>query len=196
MRENSGEAQKSDWHGSLPRNDCRQCAQATCTVFSLLVTEGVKGVYFAKSIVRKFYLCYISPNNEMERHPMRELLGITKALADENRLRALYALRSGELCLCQIIELLGLAPSTVSRHMAILWQARLVEGRKEGRWIFYRLIGSEKPVEVQKALEWICGALTKTKRIREDGRRLKKILCIDPEELCRKHRYPGQFNEE
>jgi len=132
----------------------------------------------------------------MERHPMRELLSITKALADENRLRALYALRSGELCLCQIIELLGLAPSTVSRHMAILWQARLVEGRKEGRWIYYRLMGTDRPVEVQKAIAWICGALTKTKRIQEDGRRLKKILCIDPEELCRKHRYPGRFNEE
>ena len=123
---------------------------------------------------------------------MREILGITKALADENRLRALYALQSGELCLCQIIELLALAPSTVSKHMSILRQARLIEGRKQGRWIYYRLIDADRPVEVQTAIAWICGALTKTKKIQEDGRRLKKILCIDPEELCRKHRYPGQ----
>ena len=45
---------------------------------------------------------------------MREFLNITKALADENRVRTLLALRQGELCVCQITELLALAPSTVS----------------------------------------------------------------------------------
>jgi DNA-binding transcriptional ArsR family regulator len=127
---------------------------------------------------------------------MREILSITKALADENRLRALYALQSGELCLCQIIELLRLAPSTVSKHMSILRQARLIEGRKEGRWIYYRLMGPEKPLEVQRALDWICGALLKTKRIQEDGRRLKKILRIDREELCKRHRCPDPSDRE
>jgi len=48
-------------------------------------------------------------------------------------------LSGGELCACQIIEMLGLAPSTVSKHMSILRQAGLVETRKEGRWIYYRL---------------------------------------------------------
>jgi DNA-binding transcriptional ArsR family regulator len=126
---------------------------------------------------------------------LREILSITKALADENRLRALYALQSGELCLCQLIELLGLAPSTVSKHMAILRQARLIEGRKEGRWIYYRLMDADKPVEVQKSIAWICGALAKIKKIKEDGRRLKKILRIDREELCGKYRCPGQSDE-
>lgn len=70
---------------------------------------------------------------------MRELLAVTKALSDPNRVRALMALQAGELCVCQVIELLGLAPSTVSKHMAVLCQARLVETRKEGRWVFYRL---------------------------------------------------------
>ncbi len=122
---------------------------------------------------------------------MREILNITKALADENRLRALYAFRSGELCLSQIIELLGLAPSTGSKHKSILRQARLIEGRKVGRWIHYCLAGSEERAEVQKAIAWICGVLTKIKRIREDSSRLKRILCIDPEDLCRKHRHLG-----
>ena len=61
---------------------------------------------------------------------MRELMSIVKALGDENRVRAVMALRNRELCLCQIIELLGLAPSTVSKHMSILKQARLVDTRK------------------------------------------------------------------
>jgi ArsR family transcriptional regulator len=55
---------------------------------------------------------------------MREFMNITKALADENRVRTLLALRKGELCVCQTTEL-GLAPSTVSKHLSILYQAGL-----------------------------------------------------------------------
>jgi ArsR family transcriptional regulator len=44
----------------------------------------------------------------------------------------------GELCVCQLIKMLGLAPSTVSKHMSILRQARLVQARKEGKWMYYR----------------------------------------------------------
>ena len=66
---------------------------------------------------------------------MYEFMNMTKALSDQNRIRVLMALRKRELCVCQIIELLGLAPSTVSKHMSILRHARLVESRKEGIWI-------------------------------------------------------------
>ena len=68
---------------------------------------------------------------------------ITKALSDENRVRTLLALGGRELCVCQIVELLGLAPSTVSKHMSILANARLVESRQDGRWRYYRLAGIE-----------------------------------------------------
>ena len=51
---------------------------------------------------------------------MKEVLAITKALADENRLRVVLFLRGGEMCVCQIVEMLGLAPSTVSKHLDIL----------------------------------------------------------------------------
>ncbi len=72
-------------------------------------------------------------------------MAVLKALADENRVRILTALRPKELCVCQIVELLGLAPSTVSKHMAILKQARLVDSRKESRWMFYRLAEKMRP---------------------------------------------------
>jgi DNA-binding transcriptional ArsR family regulator len=58
---------------------------------------------------------------------MREFMNITKALADENRVRALLALRHGELCVCQITEFFGLAPSTMSKHLSVLYQAGLLE---------------------------------------------------------------------
>lgn len=117
---------------------------------------------------------------------MRELMNVTKALADENRVRTLLALRHGELCVCQITELFGLAPSTVSKHLSILAQAGLVESRKEGRWIYYKLPGKEAPVAVQGALEWIEKELNGDKRIAEDRANLKRIVKEDPTELCKR----------
>ena len=117
---------------------------------------------------------------------MREFLSLTKALADENRLRVLCALHGRELCVCQITELLGLAPSTVSKHMSILHQARLVDSRKEGRWSYYRLAGDAAPEAVRAALTWAVAALSGAERIRQDAKALKRIIKCDPEELCRK----------
>ena len=82
---------------------------------------------------------------------LREFMDITRALSDENRVRTLMFLREGELCVCQIIEMLGLAPSTVSKHLSILKQARLVETRKKGRWIYYRLPEGEVSPAVTEA---------------------------------------------
>jgi len=80
---------------------------------------------------------------------MQAILAITKALADENRLRALMMLREQEWCACQVIEVLGLAPSTVSKHMTILRRAGLVMARKEWWWMHYSLpqSGVRKPVK-------------------------------------------------
>ena len=115
---------------------------------------------------------------------MFEFLNITKALAEENRVRILLALEDRELCVCQIIKLLELAPSTVSKHMAVLRQARLVDGRKDGRWMYYRLADESAPVTVTEALGWVKTSLAGNGRICEDAKRLKEILKIDREVLC------------
>ena len=117
---------------------------------------------------------------------MREFMNITKALADENRVRALLALRGGELCVCQITELFGLAPSTVSKHLSILYQAGLVEARKEGRWMYYRLPGKEAPTTVRGAIDWVVQSVNGAPRVAEDAARLKKIQAMDPVELCKR----------
>jgi DNA-binding transcriptional ArsR family regulator len=116
---------------------------------------------------------------------MRDFLAAMKALSDENRLRILVALNGRELCLCQIVELLSLATSTVSKHMSVLQQARLVDARKDGRWTYFRLADVDPPEMVRQAAELAVEALRKDAKIREDARRLKQILKIDPEELCR-----------
>ena len=116
---------------------------------------------------------------------MLEFMNITKSLADENRVRALLALKGRELCVCQLIELLELAPSTVSKHMSILRQAHLVAGRKNGRWMYYRLADDLGSPDIKEALKWLSRSLTNDPQVQKDARRLKEILKIDPKELCR-----------
>lgn len=117
---------------------------------------------------------------------MRDFLRIAKSLGDGNRLRVLCALNGRELCVCQIIELLRLAPSTVSKHMSILHQARLVDSRKQGRWSYYRLAGDDAAEAVRAALTWTIASLSGASRIRQDAKSLKRILKCDPEKLCRR----------
>jgi ArsR family transcriptional regulator len=120
------------------------------------------------------------------KNTMRALMHITKALADERRVRTLLALRQGELCVCQITELFGLAPSTISKHLSILHQAGLVDSRKDGRWIYYRLPQNGPAAAARDAIRWLEKASADDPVIAEDSQRLKKILCLDPVELCKK----------
>jgi len=116
------------------------------------------------------------------KNKMTGFIEITKALADANRVRALLALRNRELCVCRIIELLQLAPSTVSKHLTILKQARLIEGRKDGRWMHYRL-PSEPNSTVSKTLEWVFQSLENAPEIKADKKQLEKIIDTDIEKL-------------
>ena len=117
---------------------------------------------------------------------MREIMDTLKALADANRLRALCALQDGELCVCQLIALLELAPSTVSKHLTILRAARLVESRKDGRWMYYRLAREFKTPSADKLLVLLFKDMRQTPRIIEDRRKLKRICGEDMEKLCRR----------
>lgn len=121
---------------------------------------------------------------------MRHLVRTTKALADEGRIRILGALQGRQLCVCQLIELLGLAPSTVSKHLSILRNARLIESRKQGRWMFYRLAGADAPAQTTDALAWVLRSFAVTRQFTQDRRRLEEILKIDPEQLCRRQFRP------
>jgi len=116
---------------------------------------------------------------------MREFLEIAKACSDPNRVRILLALKGHELCVCQLVELVGLATSTVSKHMSILRQAYLVDNRKEGRWAYYRRVGKEGRPCAQEALRWLDRSTRDEWAESADKDRLKKILDIPVEELCK-----------
>jgi DNA-binding transcriptional ArsR family regulator len=117
---------------------------------------------------------------------IREFMAVTKALGDENRVRMLLVLHGGELCVCQITELFGLAISTTSKHLSILYQAGLLDSRKEGRWIYYSLPGKAASAAAREAIRWVGKALAEDPRIAADAARLKKVLALDPVKLCKR----------
>ena len=121
---------------------------------------------------------------------MYDFINIAKALSDENRVRALMMLCKGELCVCQLIEMLRLAPSTVSKHMSILRQARLVESRKDGRWMYYQLADGDASENVLQAIRWVQNSLAKDKQILADARQVKCVCKIDKEQLCDCYKKP------
>ena len=117
---------------------------------------------------------------------MREFMAITKALADPSRTRILLALRRRELCVCQITELFGFAPSTMSKHLSILHHAGLIRSRKSERWVYYALAGRSASVVVREALDWVQKSLAKTDEAEADAKRLGRILKMDLKEICRR----------
>jgi len=106
-----------------------------------------------------------------------------KAVSDSNRIRAINALRLQPLCVCQIVELLGLAPSTVSKHMSLLAEAGLVGSEKRGRWVYYHLAEGDAAVDALLAL--LSEATAEEPRLAQDRAALSEILEKDPETLCR-----------
>jgi ArsR family transcriptional regulator, arsenate/arsenite/antimonite-responsive transcriptional repressor len=111
-----------------------------------------------------------------------DLTRVAAALSDPGRVRILAALFPGELCVCQILELIDLAPSTISKHLAILRDAGLIVGRKDGRWMYYRTADEPGPA-AERALEWARTLLSRDDTVAEDARHLRGICRMDPEEI-------------
>ena len=112
----------------------------------------------------------------MRNDEIRTALRVTKALSDGQRIRIMMLLRGGELCVCRIVEVLALAPSTVSKHLSILSEADLVEVRKDGRWAYYRLARGEARKTVRPVLKWLEDMLGGNETVIQDGHKLADIL--------------------
>lgn len=103
---------------------------------------------------------------------MKQPLEQLKALSDRNRLRVIAALMNTEnLCACHISELLGVTGATASRHMDLLIRSGLVESRKDGRWVHYKL-SAEFPEPI---FQWLEKNLSHDPEIKIDQKKLKKI---------------------
>ncbi len=90
---------------------------------------------------------------------MKPFIRVMKALSDPNRVRVLKLLQTKELCVCEIQDVLGLAQSTVSKHLKILEDAGLVDRKRQGTWIIYRLSDGRDSVYAETMLSTINGWL-------------------------------------
>lgn len=70
---------------------------------------------------------------------LKEKTKIFKALSDPNRLRIIKMLQTKSLCVCEITDVLGLATSTVSKHLSVLRDAGFITEEKEGKWVNYMI---------------------------------------------------------
>lgn len=104
---------------------------------------------------------------------LQEMETLFKALADATRLRILGLLLSGEVCVCDIHESLKIPQPKASRHLAYLRRSGLVDTRREGLWIHYRLGNLADPV-MAAIVDAVRHALTHVGSVRRDGERLRK----------------------
>lgn len=100
------------------------------------------------------------------------------ALSDRTRLRLLNLMGKDEVCVCFLVEVLQCPQPTISRHLAYLRRAGLVQARKEGRWMHYQIV--EPPDEhAARILRETLSSLAKDKEMQRDRSRLVKYCCTD-----------------
>jgi ArsR family transcriptional regulator len=103
------------------------------------------------------------------------LTDVYAALADPTRLRILSLLSEDEICVCHIHASLDVPQPTASRHLAYLRKSGLVEARREGIWMHYRLAPIANPV-VAAVVRAALHALTHTAIAAKDEKRLQVTL--------------------
>ena len=118
---------------------------------------------------------------------MNQLTDIANALSDPNRVRLLAACLDGERCVCQLVELIDLSNASISKHLSMLKRAGLLESRKEGRWVHYKV--PEPPTAiVEDALDFVVTHALNLDAILADRDQLVEIDAIEPIELAKMQR--------
>ncbi|HAM73595.1 MAG TPA: ArsR family transcriptional regulator [Verrucomicrobiales bacterium] len=107
---------------------------------------------------------------------MHPLLLSAKAFSDPTRVRVLAALRSGELCVCELCDALRVTQSTLSTHLQVIRRAGLVRSRREGRWAYYALVPQGRRL-VEGWLRHFGSVVARDPRLRADAARLSSRLA-------------------
>ena len=116
---------------------------------------------------------------------MKNTAQVFKALSDETRLRIMGLLIAGEeLCVCDIIAALDLPQSTVSRHLAYLRNSGLLEDRRQGVWMYYRISQDNKNF-IPYFLDILSVLFNDLDQTAHDRRSLNDFLKVKKEELCK-----------
>lgn len=115
---------------------------------------------------------------------MKKTAQLFKALSDETRLRILALLGTGELCVCDLVAVLELPQSTVSRHLAYLRNAGLVADRRQGVWMYYQFAQPTGPLHAD-LLVLLQQRLSDLHQARQDALALKQLIAKDGTAACR-----------
>ena len=99
-----------------------------------------------------------------------------RALADRTRLRLLNLMRDDEVCVCFFVEILKTNQPKISRHLAYLRRAGVVDARRDGQWIHYR-IAEPEDADVARMLKDLMSWLANDHEMQRDRERLVKICC-------------------
>jgi ArsR family transcriptional regulator, arsenate/arsenite/antimonite-responsive transcriptional repressor len=105
-----------------------------------------------------------------------DLASIFLALSDRTRLRLLNLMSGGEICVCYFVEILGEPQPKISRHLAYLRRMGLVNARREGKWMHYR-INRPAEAELAKVLDTALAAAASDKHLQKDRVALERACC-------------------
>lgn len=109
---------------------------------------------------------------------------VAKAVADPSRVRIMKLLEGGERCVCQITAVMDLAPATVSKHLAALKTAGLLQQRRDGKWVYYRLADRQLNAYAPQFLALVRSLLTDDPTTTEDRRVLALVNALPLQVLC------------
>jgi ArsR family transcriptional regulator len=99
-----------------------------------------------------------------------------RALADRTRLRLLNLMGNDEVCVCFFVEILKTNQPKISRHLAYLRRAGIVDARREGQWMHYRIVEPANP-DAARVLKDTMTWLANDQEMQRDRQRLVKICC-------------------
>jgi ArsR family transcriptional regulator len=109
---------------------------------------------------------------------VRPLVRVFRALGDETRLRVVALLAHGELCVCHVEQALGLSQPNASRQLGILRAAGIVDSRRDGTWVYYRIADQDHDA-VARVLTLLTESLATRRALRSDLVRLRKSCGPD-----------------
>ncbi len=127
-----------------------------------------------------------NPSASQSTDLLDRLVRVSAALGDPGRARLVAACLDGERCVCQLVGLLGLSPATVSKHLNLLRGAGLVESRKAGRWVYYRLSEPESGSPEAGALSMVRQLAEQSDAVTQDRARMDAICGLEPSEVARR----------
>jgi ArsR family transcriptional regulator len=101
---------------------------------------------------------------------------LLRALGDRTRLRLLNLMGNDEVCVCLFVEVLGTNQPKISRHLAYLRRAGIVDARREGKWMHYRIVRPRNE-RAHRVLDEVLASLTDDAEMNRDRKRLDRLCC-------------------